>query len=165
MAGAQCMVRRPAPGKSIGLPLRMPSPGSKEGHGCDEQARVLARTLPAERGHVENVDACNERRSGAGSEMRSGAEKACANAGGGQCSSHPHPQWTVGATADLEVLCGKANNSPANAAYGICTRCPVLNLKKPVGGASGLGGGGGIGNRNRATGNSEHLRRGDATRT
>jgi len=75
----------------------------------------------------------------------------------------PTPTWTVGATADLEVLCGKANNSPANAAYGICTRCPVL--KKPVGGASGLGGGGGIGNRNRATGNSEHLRRGDATRT
>ena len=73
--GAQCTVRRPAPGKSIGLPLRMSSPGSKEGHGCDEQARLLARTSPAEQGHVENVDACNER--------RSGADKACANAGGG----------------------------------------------------------------------------------
>ena len=131
----------------------MPSPGSKDGHGCEDQARVLARTSPAERGHVENVDACNER--------RGGADKACANAGGGQCSSHPHPPWTVGATAVLEVLCGKANNSPANAAYGICATCPVL--KKPNGGAS--GGGGGIGNRNRATGNAEHLRRGDATRT
>ena len=106
---------------------------------------MLAPISPAERGRAENGDVCNER--------RSGEEKACVNACGGQCSSHPHPQWTVGATAVLEVLCGKANNSPANAAYGICARCPVL--KKPVGGAS--GGGGGIGNRNRATGKSGTL--------
>jgi len=85
MTGAQCMVRRPVPGKSIGLPLQMPSPGSKERHGCDEQA-ACSLVPRRERGHDENIDACNGR--------SSGADKACANAGGGQCPSYPHPPWT-----------------------------------------------------------------------
>jgi len=34
----------------------------RRGHGCDEQARVLAGTSPAERGRVENVCVCNKRR-------------------------------------------------------------------------------------------------------
>jgi len=120
MTGAQCMGRRPAPGKSTGLPLRMPSPGSKEGHGCDEQARVLARTLPAERGHVKNVDACNER--------RSGADKACAKAGVGQFSNLPHPP---GRDIRPRSPLRKGKNSPVHAAYGLRARFPVL--KKPVG--------------------------------
>jgi len=68
---------------------------------------VLAGTSPAERSHVDNVDACSER--------RSGAEKACANAGGGQCSSnHTHRG------RDSRTRSRKGKSSPVHAAYGLC---------------------------------------------
>jgi len=64
---------------------------------------------------------------------RSGAEKACGNAGGRQCLSHPHPPWMRQPSSKSSA---DRQNSTVHAAYGLCARCQVL--KEPVGRRSGI---------------------------
>ena len=99
MTSTQRMVTRPDPGKPVGLPMRMPLPGSK-GCAC---SLVPAR---AEKGHVENIDACNDQK-----ERRRECMRVCRRRAVFQV---PHLLHTS-----------------VHAASGLHARCPVL--KKQVG--------------------------------